>query len=195
MQLRSFYLFNAHLVLLTALGCNHSQSSAKTVDSESETPTSDQAGQDPDQVEQGATTPSNIDDPEQSAPGTTAEEGKAGGNDGTEDPSKEALEEEDGETRTTQVVADFVKERRERVRICYDDVQRRNPELQGDIMIRFVLSPEGNVKSIEYSEDESTIHSQELADCMIAEMKTWKFPPSSKGMESSIGYPFNFNPR
>lgn len=99
------------------------------------------------------------------------------------------------ETRTMDVIRKFVVERREKVRPCYDKVQASRPNLKGDVMMRFVLSPSGMVQKIEYSESESTIFSKEIGDCIAAEMKTWQFPASSRGMETKVGYPFNFNPR
>lgn len=102
---------------------------------------------------------------------------------------------ESGETRTVQVIASFVKERRDKVRPCYDKVQKSQPQLKGDLMIRFELDPAGKMKKATFSAEESTLVSKEVADCVIAEMKTWNFPASSRGMDTSVGYPFNFNPR
>jgi hypothetical protein len=102
---------------------------------------------------------------------------------------------EQAETRTMDVIRQFVMERREKVRPCYDKVQASRPNLKGDVMMRFILSPSGMVQKIEYSESESTIFSKEIGDCIAAEMKTWQFPASSRGMETKVGYPFNFNPR
>ena len=100
-----------------------------------------------------------------------------------------------GETRTTEVIANFVKERREKVRPCYDTVQREQRQLKGDLMIRFVLDPSGKVTKIQYDRAASTIDSDKIAECVMTEMKTWQFPASSKRMASEVGYPFNFNPR
>lgn len=99
------------------------------------------------------------------------------------------------ETRTLEVVQAFVKERREKVRPCYDAAQAKSPSLKGDVMMRFSLSPEGTVQKIQYSPSESSLQSPAVGDCIAKEMRTWKFPPSSRGMETQVGYPFNFNPR
>jgi hypothetical protein len=34
----------------------------------------------------------------------------------------------------------------------------------------------------------------ELDTCAVEAVKTFKFPPSSRGLESKVNYPFNFNP-
>lgn len=93
------------------------------------------------------------------------------------------------------VIRKFVLERREKVRPCYDKAQAGRPNFKGDVMMRFVLSPSGDVQQIFYDQAESTLYAPDVGECIAAEMKTWKFPPSSRGMETKVGYPFNFNPR
>jgi len=99
------------------------------------------------------------------------------------------------ETRTMEIIRQFVLDRREKVRPCYDAAQAGRPNFKGDVMMRFVLSPSGSVQSIEYSEKESTLYAPDVGACIAKEMKTWQFPASSRGMETKVGYPFNFNPR
>lgn len=99
------------------------------------------------------------------------------------------------ETRTMEVIRKFVLERREKVRPCYDKVQAGRPNFKGDVMMRFVLAPSGMVQSIEYSPKESSLYAPDVGECIAREMKTWQFPASSRGMETKVGYPFNFNPR
>lgn len=93
------------------------------------------------------------------------------------------------------VIRKFVLERREKVRPCYDKAQAGRPNFKGDVMMRFVLSPSGDVQQIFYDQAESTLYAPDVGECIAAGMKTWKFPPSSRGMETKVGYPFNFNPR
>lgn len=114
---------------------------------------------------------------------------------GSEDPAPVPIMDENGETRTTQVVADYVKAHREEVRTCYDELEKKYPGVHGDIVIRFVIAPGGDVQSLSFAKDKSTLNFSELADCMMTRMKGWQFPPSSLGMESRISYPFNFNPK
>lgn len=99
------------------------------------------------------------------------------------------------ETRTMDVIRQFVLDRREKVRPCYDKAQAGRPNFKGDIMMRFVLSPSGTVQSIQYSPQESSLYAPDVGECIAREMKTWQFPASSRGMETKVGYPFNFNPR
>lgn len=104
---------------------------------------------------------------------------------------------EDGgvtETRTTEVIAKVIKDNRAPFRACYEKGRKELPDLKGTLTLHFVLDPEGKVKLAELNLERSTIKSPMVADCAIAELKKLKFPPSSRGMESSVNYPFDFKP-
>src|SRR5262245_47164270 len=98
------------------------------------------------------------------------------------------------ETRTVEVIAKIVKDNRQPVRDCYDKAQKQLPSLKGDMVIFFVLDPEGKVKKIELNQQTSTLKSPEVVDCAIKVIKGLNFPPSSRGMETTVNYPYNFNP-
>ena len=101
----------------------------------------------------------------------------------------------DGETRTMQVIQKVVLDNRARFRACYDAVQAKEPEVQGDIAIFFVLSSEGRVREASLNEQRSTLKHPEVAKCIIGELRKVQFPASSKGLETKVTYPFNFNPK
>jgi hypothetical protein len=98
------------------------------------------------------------------------------------------------DTRTVEVIRKIILEERKTVRKCYEAARKELPTLQGDMVIHFVLDPEGKVKKIELNQERSTLKSPKVVDCAIAHLKTLKFPPSSRGMQSEINYPFNFTP-
>jgi hypothetical protein len=99
------------------------------------------------------------------------------------------------ETRTVDVIAKIVKDNRQPVRDCYDKAQKDLPTLKGDMVIFFVLDPEGKVKKIELNQQSSTLKSPAVVDCAIKVIKGLNFPPSSRGMETTVNYPYNFNPK
>jgi outer membrane biosynthesis protein TonB len=99
------------------------------------------------------------------------------------------------ETRTVDVIAKIVKDNRQPVRDCYDKAQKELPSLKGDLVIFFVLDPEGKLKKIELNQEASTLKSPAVVDCAIKVIKGLKFPPSSRGMETTVNYPYNFNPK
>ncbi len=105
------------------------------------------------------------------------------------------VDEKAPETRTTQVIQDVVSQNRAKVRACYDAVQKKLPDLKGDLFLKFTLNAEGGVKSIEQDLEKSTLKSPEVAKCAMDEIKSWKFPPSSRGMDTTVNYPFNFKPK
>ena len=99
------------------------------------------------------------------------------------------------ETRTSEVIAKVVKDNRQKFRDCYDKAQKDLPTLKGDMVLTFVLDPEGKVKKVELNQQTSTLKSPAVVDCSIKVMQGLTFPPSSRGMETVANYPFNFNPK
>jgi len=125
--------------------------------------------------------------------------GKAAGGDDAwagEADAKSAKAPEGGgktETRTMEVIAQIVKENRKPVRECFDKAKKDLPDLKGDMVIHFVVDPDGKVKKADLNQERSTIKSPAVVDCSIKVLQGIKFPPSSRGMDTTVNYPFNFN--
>lgn len=98
------------------------------------------------------------------------------------------------ETRTMEVIAATVKENRKAARKCYEDARKDLKDLKGDVVIHFVLDPEGKVKKAELNQERSTLKSPAVVDCVIGVIKAIQFPKSSRAMETTANYPFNFTP-
>ena len=99
------------------------------------------------------------------------------------------------DTRTTETMAKVVKDNRHLFRLCYEKAQENDPDLQGDVVITFTVTPQGRVKSAELNLEKSTLKNEQVGKCAAEEMKKLTFSESSLGMESTMNYPFNFNPR
>jgi TonB family protein len=84
---------------------------------------------------------------------------------------------------------------RDAFRACYDKSLKAHPGIKGRFMMKFVVSPEGAVKSAEADVAKSEIKASDLESCAVGVLKGLKFPPSKKGMESTVNYPFDFNPK
>jgi TonB family protein len=97
------------------------------------------------------------------------------------------------ETRTMEVVAQVVQENRKPVRECFDKAKKDLPDLKGTMVINFILDPEGKLKKIELNQERSDLKSPAVVDCAIKVMQGIKFPPSSRGMDTTVNYPFKFN--
>jgi hypothetical protein len=96
--------------------------------------------------------------------------------------------------RTLEVIGKIVKDNRQMVRDCYDQARKKDPGLQGDLIIHFVLDPDGDVMSAELNTERSDITTPAVVECAIMLIKALKFPPSSRGMETVVNYPFNLQP-
>jgi hypothetical protein len=97
------------------------------------------------------------------------------------------------ETRTMEVVAQVIKDNRKPVRDCFDKAKKDLPDLKGDMVIHFVIDPDGKVKKADLNQERSTIKSPAVVDCSIKVIQGIKFPASSRGMDTTVNYPFNFN--
>jgi hypothetical protein len=80
------------------------------------------------------------------------------------------------------------------VRRCYDDLSTEEKGAGGMLTIAFKLGSKGDVQSATLNEERSTLKQPKLVSCAVAAIKAMKFPPSSRGFESSVNYPFNFKP-
>jgi hypothetical protein len=98
------------------------------------------------------------------------------------------------ETRTTEVIQQLVMQHRDRVRACYDAALKDHPGIKGNLTIHFTIDPKGAVSEASLNSERSDINVPALTDCATAIIRELQFPKSSRGFESTINYPFNFNP-
>jgi len=98
------------------------------------------------------------------------------------------------ETRSMDVIRKIVMDNRKAARKCYDDARKDQKDLKGDVVIHFVLDPEGKVKVAEVNQERSTLKATVVTDCVVGVIRSIHFPPSSRGMETTTNYPFNFTP-
>jgi hypothetical protein len=120
---------------------------------------------------------------------------RGGGDEDEEEEGNESAGDQGvAETRTTEVIATIIKDHRKGARACYEQVLQDVPGMKGDLVIQFILNPDGSMKHAELNEARSTIKEPKLANCVIEVMRHLDFPQSSRGMETKVNYPFNFNP-
>jgi hypothetical protein len=87
----------------------------------------------------------------------------------------------------------IVASRRDDARACYDNALKTHPGIEGDIDIKWVIDPKGNVSDITIDEGKSTIHEPSVGKCISAVIQKIKFAESAKGFETRTHYPFNFH--
>ncbi len=109
-------------------------------------------------------------------------------------PEAQPASSEPRDTRGKEQIQQVIADNRQKVRACYDAALEKNPGIVGDLVVSFVIAPDGDVKQAEVNWSESDLHIPELDTCTVDAVKTFKFPASSRGLESKVNYPFNFNP-
>ncbi len=74
---------------------------------------------------------------------------------------------------------------------CYREVTQHNPRIKGKLVVRLVLSPEGNVKNVEIPRDE--IANSALDSCITSKLKRMIFTRTNpkEGMQT-VDLPLNF---
>jgi TonB family protein len=99
------------------------------------------------------------------------------------------------ETRTLSVIQEIVKQHRGTVRDCYKKALKEHPDVTGhDLTIAFTINPKGKVTEAKVNADRSDLRIPELDACAIDTILKLEFPPSSRGRETTVNYPFNFTP-
>lgn len=109
-------------------------------------------------------------------------------------PAASAGKSSDGPDRNLNDIRAVVASNRDAFRACYDKAQKAHPGIKGTYTLKFVVNPDGTVKSAEADSTKSEIHAADLDTCAVAALKALKFPPSKRGMESAVNYPFDFKP-
>jgi TonB family protein len=97
--------------------------------------------------------------------------------------------------RNMDDVQAIVAGNRDAFRACYDRSLKTHPGIKGRFVLKFVVNPDGSVKSAESDVTKSEIRTSDLESCAVGVVKGLKFPPNKKGMESTVNYPFDFNPK
>jgi len=112
----------------------------------------------------------------------------------TGEPAPSAAATTPRDTRGKQEIQQVMANNRDKVRACYDAALAQNPGIKGDLVVDFSIDPRGDVKQAEVNWSQSDIHIPELDTCAANAVRSLKFPASSRGLESKVSFPFNFNP-
>jgi len=97
--------------------------------------------------------------------------------------------------RTLDDIKAILNARHDETRACYDNALANHPGIEGNIHIRWLIDPTGNVKDAELDTSQSEIVEPAVANCLIEIVKKIHFNASAKGFESKTGYLFNFHPK
>lgn len=105
--------------------------------------------------------------------------------------SSAALQEFDSDSRSQADIKRTIRRRLGGIKHCYEKRLKRNPDLKGKIVIRFVVHPGGKVIEVEVVEN--TTADSALASCIASRVRAIRFPPAEGG-ETIVTYPFILAP-
>jgi outer membrane biosynthesis protein TonB len=96
------------------------------------------------------------------------------------------LQEFDSDSRNQKDIMDVLRRRMGGIKSCYEKRLKRNPELKGKVVVRFVIHAGGAVMEAEVLEN--TTGDAELASCISDRIKSIRFP-QAEGAETTVTYP------
>ncbi len=91
---------------------------------------------------------------------------------------------------TKDEVGEVIHRHLSEVRYCYESAMIRTPDVEGKLIINFVIGATGAVKTADVKQ--STLPDPRLDDCVLRRLVTWKFPQTKGGVDVAVSYPFIF---
>jgi len=82
----------------------------------------------------------------------------------------------------------------EDVGACFDATLAFAPFVEGRVLLRFVIGPEGAVLGAQTVIDLPSFPFIETGECIAAHVRTWLFPAPARGGVVTVNYPFNLIP-
>jgi hypothetical protein len=86
------------------------------------------------------------------------------------------------------LVADVINRNMGQIRFCYEQGLQGNPSLTGRVAIDFTIGGTGQVKLATIAN--TSLNSQQVEECIVMRLKTWKFPLPEGGTDVKVSYPF-----
>ena len=96
---------------------------------------------------------------------------------------------------TKEEVGRVIHEHMKEVRYCYEDTMLRQAQVDGKVVIAFMINGRGVVAkaNIESSSiDRTPASDSKLGQCIVRRLKTWQFPLPKGGVNVNVSYPFIF---
>ncbi|MBN2499070.1 MAG: energy transducer TonB [Deltaproteobacteria bacterium] len=87
-----------------------------------------------------------------------------------------------------EAILKTIKAHLEAIRACYEKGLTRDAELEGKVLTKILVQPDGRVSSCRV--EQSTLGDEEVGACIVKEIETWRFPAAAR--PSVIHYPFVF---
>lgn len=90
-----------------------------------------------------------------------------------------------------RIVQRVTRQNRREVLNCYEQRVREEPDLSGEVIIKWVIATTGDVISAEISESE--LDDEAVEDCITSRIERWAFPEPDGGEIVEVNYPFEFD--
>jgi len=94
-----------------------------------------------------------------------------------------------GEERRS--IGDRIRDNSSEIRECYARRLQEKPTLQGKLVARFDIGPNGRV----IGATADGINDRELILCVVTAVRKWEFDKPQSGGKLRVAYPFKFEPR
>lgn len=95
-----------------------------------------------------------------------------------------------GEALPAAIIKRVIDDNRLQIRFCYEQELQRNQELQGRVLVRWVIWATSDVAAVTVMD--STLKSARVESCLCEMIKAWKFPSPAGGGNVTVNYPFVF---
>ena len=89
-----------------------------------------------------------------------------------------------------EIIQRVIRENRRGVVACYNAELQRDPDLEGRVVVSFVIAPSGAVAGATIRE--STLGSSAVEDCVARRFRQMRFPEPRGGGTVNVNYPFTF---
>lgn len=88
------------------------------------------------------------------------------------------------------VIKAYIATKMGAIKACYQKGLQSNPDLSGKIKVKFLIQPNGAVNPAKI--DDSSINNDGVENCVLNNVKAWKFPQAKGGGVTTVVYPFVF---
>ena len=90
----------------------------------------------------------------------------------------------------SEIIRRVIRRHRRGMQACYERQLRSDPTIEGRLVVRFTITPDGDVAIAIITENDTS--DSDLGDCVLAELRRMTFPESDTSIE--VTYPFLFQP-
>ncbi len=90
-------------------------------------------------------------------------------------------------------IAAVIRQHQGEIKVCYEQELARDPTAEGKVTTRFTIAGDGSVRDLNLGGfPQTTLASPKVADCIVAAIRTWRFPHPKGGGLVYVTYPWTF---